>query len=345
MTGAGWEYAAVFSASALLSLLLTPLCLRLAVHRGFLDHPGAHKGHESPVPYLGGLAIVGALSVAVIAAAVVRPPPSKFDELIIVLGIALGLSVVGLVDDLRGLGATVRLAAEIGAGVGIWAIGIGVQFTGSGAANALLTVLWIVGITNAFNLLDNADGLSAGVAGVSAASFFAIAAVDAQYLVAGLAIALAGCALGFLRHNYHPARIYMGDAGSLYLGFLLAYLGLKVRYPLPENIALLVAPVVLTIPILDTSLVTFTRLLHGRSPFRGGRDHISHRLMRLGFPVRWAVGSMYLATASLGVIALVISRVDRTSGDLLAGLVAILALIAGIALGRVPINESPPPTR
>jgi UDP-GlcNAc:undecaprenyl-phosphate/decaprenyl-phosphate GlcNAc-1-phosphate transferase len=341
MTGAGWEYAAVFGVSALLSLLLTPLCLRLAVHRGFLDQPGAHKGHESPVPYLGGLAIVGALSVAVIAAAVIDPPPSKLDELVVVLGIALALSIVGLVDDLRGLGATIRLVAEIGAGLGIWATGVGVGFTGSSFANLVVTCLWIVGITNAFNLLDNADGLSAGIAGISAVSFFAIAAADSQYLVAALAISLAGCALGFLRHNYHPARIYMGDAGSLYLGFLLAYLGLKVRYPLPESISFLVAPVALTVPILDTSLVTITRVLHGRSPFRGGRDHISHRLMRLGFPVRWAVGSMYLASASLGVVALVISRVDPTSGGVLAGLVGVLALIAGIALGSVSVYEQP----
>jgi UDP-GlcNAc:undecaprenyl-phosphate/decaprenyl-phosphate GlcNAc-1-phosphate transferase len=339
MTGSGWEYAAIFAGSGLLSFLLTPLFLRLAVSRGFLDHPGAHKGHESPVPYLGGLAIVTALSLAVVAATLLRPPPSKVDELIIVLAIALGLSVIGLADDLRGLGAAIRLLAEIGAGLGVWALGVGVEFTGSSVTNLIVTVLWVVGITNAFNLLDNADGLSAGVAAISAGAFFVVANADAQVLVAGLALALAGCAIGFLRHNYHPARIYMGDAGSLYLGFLLAYLGLKVRYPLPNNIAFLVPLVVLTVPILDTSLVTISRVLRRQSPFRGGRDHISHRLMRLGFPVRWAVGSMYLAVASCGLIALVISRVDQTSAYLLGGLVGVLAVIAGLALGRVPVYE------
>jgi UDP-GlcNAc:undecaprenyl-phosphate GlcNAc-1-phosphate transferase len=339
VTGSGWEYVAVFTASALLSFVLTPLFLRLALARGFLDHPGAHKGHESPVPYLGGLAIVTALSVAVVVATLLRPPPSKVDELVIVLGIALGLSVIGLADDLRGLGATIRLAAEIGAGLGVWALGVGVEFTGSSVANVIVTVLWVVGITNAFNLLDNADGLSAGVAAISAGAFFVVANADAQVLVAGLSLAVAGCAVGFLRHNYHPARIYMGDAGSLYLGFLLAYLGLKVRYPLPDNVAFLVPLVVLTVPILDTSLVTISRVLRHQSPFRGGRDHISHRLMRLGFPVRWAVGSMYIAVAACGVIALVISRVDRTSAYLLGGLVGALALIAGLALGRVPVYE------
>jgi len=342
MTGSGWEYAAVFVGSALLSFVLTPLFLRLALRRGLLDQPGAHKGHESPVPYLGGLAIVIALSLAVVVATLIRPPPSKVDELVIVLAIALGLSVIGLADDLRGLGAGVRLAAEIAAGVGVWALGIGVEFTGSTVTNVIVTVLWVVGITNAFNLLDNADGLSAGVAAISAGAFFVIADAHSQVLVAGLALALAGCAIGFLRHNYHPARIYMGDAGALYLGFLLAYLGLKVRYPLPDDVAFLVPLVVLTVPILDTSLVTITRLLRHESPFRGGRDHISHRLMRLGFPVRWAVGSMYLAVASCGLIALVISRVDRTSAYLLGGLVAVLALIAGVVLSHVPALEPVP---
>jgi UDP-GlcNAc:undecaprenyl-phosphate GlcNAc-1-phosphate transferase len=345
MTGTGWEYAAIFVGSALLSLMLTPLFLRLALRRGFLDHPGAHKGHESPVPYLGGLAIVTALSVAVLVATLLRPPPSKVDELAIVLGIALALSVVGLADDLRGLGAGIRLLAEVGAGVGVWALGVGVEFTGSSVANVIVTVLWVVGITNAFNLLDNADGLSAGVAAISAGAFFVVANADSQFLVAGLALALSGCALGFLRHNYHPARIYMGDAGALYLGFLLSYLGLKVRYPLPENIAFLIPLVVLTVPILDTSLVTISRMLRHQSPFRGGRDHISHRLMRLGFPVRWAVGSMWIASASCGVIALVISRVDRTSAYLLAGLVAALAIIAGLALGHVSVYEPASPSR
>jgi UDP-GlcNAc:undecaprenyl-phosphate/decaprenyl-phosphate GlcNAc-1-phosphate transferase len=344
MTGAGWEYAAVFSASALLSVLLTPLCLRLALQHGLLDHPGTHKGHASPVPYLGGLAMVAALSFAVTAAAVLRPPPSKLDELISVLAIALGLSIIGLIDDLRGLGAIVRLLAEIGAGVGVWAIGVGVEFTGSEITNAVVTVLWVVGITNAFNLLDNTDGLSAGVAAISAASFFIIADADAQYLVAGLAVALCGCAIGFLRHNYHPARIFMGDAGSLYLGFLLAYLGLKVRYPIPDNRAFLVPLVVLAVPILDTSLVTITRILDGRSPFQGARDHVSHRLMRIGLPVRWAVGATYLASASLGVVALVISRIDVKSAYLLAGLVAALTLVTGLVLSRVPARDSSTPT-
>jgi UDP-GlcNAc:undecaprenyl-phosphate/decaprenyl-phosphate GlcNAc-1-phosphate transferase len=339
MTGAWWECAAVFSGAMLLAFVLTPVALRLAQRRDILDHPGDHKGHDSPVPYLGGLAMVTALSVAVLVFASVRPPESGFGELAAVLGMAIVLSMVGLLDDLRGLGPIVRLVVEAGAGLGVWAVGAGVEFTGSETLNAVITVVWVVGITNAFNFLDNMDGLSAGVAAIAAGSFFVIARVEGQFLVAAFAAALAGCALGFLRHNFHPARIYMGDAGSLYLGFVLAYLGLKLRFDMPEDITVLVPVIVLSVPILDVTLVTVARLRHGRSPFQGGRDHISHRLVRLGLPIRTAVGTIYVAAGSLGVIALVVSRVDHTSAYLLAGLVAVLGILAGFALGRVPVYD------
>ncbi len=342
MTGAWWEYAAAFGGALLLALVFTPLALVVAQRRQILDHPGDHKGHESPVPYLGGLAIVSALSVAVLVVGVVRPPESGFDELAAVLGMALVLSVVGLLDDLRGLGPIVRLVVEAAAGVGVWAVGAGVHFAGSSTLNALVTVVWVVGITNAFNLLDNMDGLSGGVAAIAAGSIFTIAQVEGQFLVAALAATLAGCALGFLRHNFHPARIYMGDAGSLYLGFVLAYLSLKLRFGAPEDVTFLVPLLVLGVPILDTTLVTLARLRHGRSPFQGGRDHVSHRLVRLGLPVRGAVGTIYVTAASLGVIALVVSRVDRTSAYLLAGLVAALGVLAGFALGLVPVYDDAP---
>lgn len=342
MTGSWWEYAAVFGASLALAFVLTPVALAFAERRRILDHPSEHKGHDSPVPYLGGLAIVVALSVAVVVAAIVRPPESGFGELAAVLGMAVALSFVGLLDDLRGLGPLVRVVLEVGFGVGVWAVDAGVSFTGSAPLDLALTVLWVVGITNAFNLLDNMDGLSAGVAAIAAASFFAIAEVNGQFLIAALSVALVGCSLGFLRHNFHPARIYMGDAGSLYLGFVLAYIGLKLRFDAPDDITFLVPILVLGVPILDTTLVTVARLVHGRNPLTGGQDHVSHRLVRLGLPVRGAVGTIYVTAASLGVVALVVSRVDRTSAYLLAGLAGVLGLLAMLGLGRVPVYGPKP---
>ena len=346
MTGSWWEYAAVFAASLALSFCLTPLMVKLALKRDLLDHPSEHKAHTSPVPYLGGLAMVTALSLAVLVAALVRPPDDGASELAAVLGMAVALSIVGLVDDLRqrGLGPFVRLALEIAAAVGVWQVGAGVDLFGSGPADLALTVFWVVGITNAFNLLDNMDGLSAGVAAIAGGSFFVIAAVNGQFLVAALSAALTGCALGFLRHNFAPARIYMGDAGSLYLGFLLAYLGLKLRFDASDDVTFLVPILVLAVPIFDTVLVTASRLLNRRSPLSGGRDHTSHRLVHVGLPVPAAVGTIYVAAVSLGVIALVVSRVDRTSAYVLAGLVLALGVLTLVVLGRVPVYEPTTPS-
>jgi UDP-GlcNAc:undecaprenyl-phosphate/decaprenyl-phosphate GlcNAc-1-phosphate transferase len=339
MTGAPWEYAAVFVASLFLALLLTPLMLRLAVRWRVLDRPGDHKGHALPVPYLGGLAIVSAFSAAVLIAALVRPPSAGLHQLEAILGTALILSVVGLIDDLRGLGASPRIVVEVGAAVGVWIAGARVDLTGSKPVDLVLTVVWVTGITNAFNLLDNMDGLSAGVAAIAAGSFLAMAAVNGQFLVGGLAAALAGCALGFLRHNFHPARIYMGDAGSLYLGFLLAYLALKLRFDLPQDLGVLVPIVALGLPILDTTLVTISRLRHRRSPFQGGRDHISHRLVRIGLSVRAAVGTIYLVAVGLGALGLLMSQVSQALALILAGIVLAMGIVALTLLARISVYD------
>jgi UDP-GlcNAc:undecaprenyl-phosphate GlcNAc-1-phosphate transferase len=331
------NYALIFGGSALLSLVLTPLALRLATRRQLFDHPTATKGHKSPVPYLGGLAIVSAFSVVIAGAALLRPPVARLDELLIVLAVALVLSFVGFLDDLRNLSPLIRLAVEVGAGLAVWWTGIGVELFAAPAVNAAFTVLWVVGITNAFNLLDNMDGLSAGVAAIGAGWFFVIGAVNGQFLVAGLAAALAGCALGFLRHNFHPARIYMGDAGSLFLGFMLAVIGVKLRFDGQTSVTFLVPMLVLGIAILDTALVTVCRLRAGKSPFQGGLDHTSHRLVFIGIPVPVAVALIYGGAFGLGVIGLVVSRVDRVSAYLLSGLILIGGFAVALLLARVPV--------
>jgi UDP-GlcNAc:undecaprenyl-phosphate GlcNAc-1-phosphate transferase len=268
----------------------------------------------------------------------VRPPVSGRNELFVVLALAFALSLVGLVDDLRHLRPWVRVLCEVGAGYALHA-GVGMQLFSSDPVNAAFTIVWVVVITNAFNLLDNMDGLSAGVAAIGAGGFFAIAAANGQFLVAGLAAGAAGCALGFLRHNFHPARIYMGDCGSLFLGFLLAYLGLKLRFDGPVSINVLVPVVVLGVAIFDTTLVTVCRLLRKRSPFRGARDHVSHRLVAVGIPVPAAVAIIYGAAVSLSVIGFVVGRTDRALAYLLAGLIGVLGVFFGVLLARVPVEE------
>ena len=232
-----WGYGVVLVGSLVLSLVLVPVALAVAVRFGVLDHPGPAKGHTKAVPYLGGAAIVVAFAAVVLVGNALDPPPSGLPQLAGFLGLGVLLALVGLVDDLRGgLSPLLRLVLEAGAAVAVWAMGSDAHLAGvPSAVDALVSVVWIVGVTNAFNLLDNMDGLSAGTAIIAALSIFGIALLQQRYLVAALALALAGCATGFLRANFHPAKIYMGDAGSLFLGFVLAVLLLKLRATAPNS--------------------------------------------------------------------------------------------------------------
>lgn len=333
-------YLGAFAGAGAISWLLTPLVLRFALRRGVLDEPGGHKGHDTPVPYLGGAAIVLAFAATVTVAGLLRPPGAKLDQLLVILGLAVAVSLVGLLDDLRGVPSWLRLGWEVLAAVGLWSVGVGTGLFPGDAGDIALTVLWVVGITNAFNLLDNMDGLSAGVATIAAVSIGLIAAVNGQFLVGALGFGLAGCAIGFLRHNFHPARIYMGDAGSLFLGFMLAVLGLKLRFDAPREVTFWVPIVALAIPILDTSLVVVSRLRHGRTPFTPGRDHISHRLVAVGLPVPAAVGLVYAAAAALGWSALIVSRVDLVTSRLFAAMLVAAGLFLGWLLSKVPVYDT-----
>lgn len=332
----------VFLACGVLSWLLVPVAMRVAIRAHVLDHPRDYKVQESPVPYLGGVAIVVSFTSVVLAAALVRPPVSGFGELAVILGAACLLALVGLVDDLRGLGPFIRLGVQITAVVIVLLnTDVSVQlFDGGGLIDSILTVLWIAGITNAFNLLDNMDGLSAGIATIAAAWIGLIAALHGQFLVAALGFAVAGCAVGFLRHNFHPARIYMGDAGSLFLGFLLGVMTIRLRFDAPQQITAFIPLVVLAVPILDTTLVIISRLIHGRNPLAGGRDHLSHRLVFVGLSVRQAVTALYLSAMALGWVGLIVSRMDVVSALLLVGLVLAVLIAAGTLLGRVPVYSN-----
>ncbi len=334
-----WSYVGAFVVSVAMALGLTPLALRIALRRQVLDHPGDYKVQDSPVPYLGGLAIVLAFSGAILLATLISPPPGGVRELAILLGMAMLLSFVGLGDDIRGFPPLPRFIVEIAAATVIWWSGVSITLFDSPFADGLLTVLWIVGITNAFNLLDNMDGLSAGIAAIASATFFVLAIMNGQTAVAGLSIALCGCALGFLRSNFHPARIYMGDAGSLFFGFMLAVIGIKLRFEAPREITFMVPVLVLGVAILDTSLVVTSRLAHRLSPFAGGRDHISHRLVFVGIPVRSAVALIYAAGFALGWLAIVMSRQAFGTGLILMGFVVAIATFAGVMLSLVPVHE------
>lgn len=339
MTRAG-QYFIVFAGSTTMALVLTPLALRIARRYGILDHPGDHKSHEEAVPYLGGAAILVAFLITAAVGGAILALPSSRIELFTVLGSAALLAGVGLVDDLRGLSLRLRVLVEVSAAGAILLAGAGVQVTGQPTIDSVFTVVWVVGITNAFNLLDNMDGLSAGVAGIAAGWFFVLAASNGQFLVATLAAGVAGVSFGFLRHNMHPARIYMGDAGALFLGFLLAYLGIKLQFDGAARVFFFAPILVLGVAVFDTTLVTATRLLHRRNPLLGSRDHVSHRLVFIGLPVPAAVALIYAAAVVCGWLALVMSRVDSATALILTGLVISVAIFAGVLLGAVPVYET-----
>ncbi|MFZ9355757.1 MAG: glycosyltransferase family 4 protein [Ilumatobacteraceae bacterium] len=346
-----WLYALTFVGATTLSLLLVPAVREYAQRKQITDQPGGHKSHSAPVPYLGGVAMVLAFSAAMFVGVVVRRS-SQFDgrevrltignllaqgdglvrELIVVLGLALIFSAMGLIDDLRGLSPWLRFAVGLGIAVTLVAYGIRLQSPLPDAADAVISVVWILGITNAFNLLDNIDGLAAGTAAVAATTFFLIALFNDQDYSALLAIGLAGAMLGFLRSNFHPATIYMGDAGSLFIGFLMAYLGLKMRTTVTEIPQLFAPLVVLGVAVLDTTMVVVSRLRRGVSPFTGGQDHLSHRLRRLGLSVRRSVSTLLLASVALGGLAVALSDAPATVGYWLLAAAVLSGVMATVLL-------------
>ena len=337
-----WAYPLILLASVALSMVLTPLALHIALRHGILDHPGPAKAHAEAVPYLGGAAIALAFAVAVLVATVAHPPGQGLGQLAAIMALALMLAALGLLDDLRGTPIWLRLALEAGAGAALWAMRVSTHLAGfSHPANAVTTIAFVIIVTNAFNLLDNMDGLSAGVAAITLLGIFGVAAYHGEFLVAALAVALAGCAMGFLRHNFHPASIYMGDAGSLFLGFLIATLALKLRDAPYTRVDMAVLVAVLWVALLDTGLVAVTRALRKTSPFKGGQDHTSHRLVHLGFSVRVAVALIYTIASVMAGLGVWLSS-SRPATDTIALAGELGAGMAAVVLLAVFARPEPP---
>lgn len=333
------------AATALLaSLSLTPIVSRLALHYGAVDYPGPRKVHTAPVPLWGGLAMYVATMLAVGLLAGRLDPAAQWQILGIVTA-ATVLVLVGSLDD-RGLlhhqiklFAAMPLAAMILILAGIQA-NIFVARFGGGLpwqfADVGLTILWVVGITAAFSILDHMDGLCAGIAALASACYLALAVWGGQVLVAMLAAAVLGASLGFLKSNFNPARIFMGDGGAMFLGFMMATLGLKLRALEAGSgwAADLVPVFILGVPILDTTLVTISRTRRGLLPFASpGKDHTSHRLSNLGLGHKHAVLALYIVGAISGCLAVVLSRAS-------AGIaIPVVAGAAGVALVGIALLE------
>lgn len=336
-----------FGLAFMLAAVLTPVVRRYALDQGIVDEPsGGRKIHRKPVAYLGGVAIF----VAFLVAALIMVPPSReFGALL--LGCMI-LVIVGVIDDVRGLSAVTKLAWQfvaagvaLAGGIGITAItnpfggvidltwgrtlidvGIG-QFHIMPVAN-ILSLIWMVAMANTINFLDGLDGLASGVSGIAAIVMFVLAvrpAVD-QPVVAMIAILVAGAALGFLPHNFYPARIFMGDSGAYFLGLVLAMLAVY------SGAKLATAALVLGVPLIDMAWAVVRRLAHGQSPLRADRKHLHHLLLDAGLSQRQAVAVLYAIVGLFGTVALMAGSFTKLVAFLV--LVVLMGLVISVLIQR-----------
>jgi UDP-GlcNAc:undecaprenyl-phosphate GlcNAc-1-phosphate transferase len=334
--------ALVLVATAGGAALLTPLLARAAVRLGLVDRPAPHKFHDAATPYLGGLSV--AVPVLFVLLSALLMERSVFAQLATICLGAIGVASVGLVDDWRTIGPWPRLAVQAVAAVGLWTSGIQVNATGITLLDLPLTVLAVLTVTNAVNILDNMDGLAAGVVGIGSAFLFVAAFWQGQHLVSLMAIALAGASVGFLHYNFSPARIFLGDAGTLFMGFLLSATLLKLNlagYPLVTRS--LVPVLLVAVPLFDMVLVVGSRWRAGRPVFRGGIDHSSHRLVALGASPRATALYTYAGATAACATALALLR---THGSAAGWVVLALYVVAGasllLALERVDYRTARP---
>ncbi len=319
-----------------LSLLLTPLVRALARRAGVVARPRTDRWHQKPTALLGGVAI--AATVVLVALTCI---PISQHSLVVILASTF-LFLLGLIDDFRNLKPYQKLIGQVLGATLVIASGLALPWTGSVPLNMAITIFWLVGVTNAINLLDNMDGLAAGIALIAGGFLAFNFAMNGQPTEALMLAVLSAALLGYLVYNSHPASIFMGDCGSMFIGFFLASASLlnvtsgRSRGLLP---VLAVPVLTLCIPIFDTILVTILRKLAGRPASQGGRDHTSHRLVALGLSERKAVWMLYAFAALSGLIAVLVRhQALDISLAVIAGFVVLLTLL-GVHLARVKVYE------
>lgn len=325
-------FALPFALALVLALIVTPPVRAAAQRLSLVSHPKSDRWNRRSVPLLGGVALwASSLGAVTLLGAWSRD----------LLPIALGgtfLFAAGLVDDVVRLRPNTKLSLEIIAGCVMLVLGVHLPWTDWPLLNVTLTLVWLVGITNAFNLLDNMDGLCAGVAAIAAIAF--CASVGADSPVFGYAAAVAGASVGFLRYNFNPASVFLGDSGSLFIGMTFALLTASRDLAGPGGVlSAIAAPVLLLLlPIFDTTFVTVARTLSNRAASQGGRDHTSHRLVALGFSERQASLVLYALAASSGVAACGLSTASAEATAFGFALVAVLGVL-GVRLARVGVYD------
>ncbi len=338
---------------------LTPPIRRVARRLGAIDYPGGRRVNTRPTPRLGGMAIyLGFLAAAIAAMVVTRPidlvrtATETFIRIPIavrtdqaILGIMLGgtfLLLVGIYDDTRGMHPGLKFLAMVAAAAVLIPFGLATQFithplTGGiiplGPWGAGFTILWVVAIVNVINFIDGLDGLAAGIVAIAGVTLLLTAAAKGDVVSVTLAAALVGSALGFLRHNFNPARIFMGDSGSMFLGYVLGGLSVMGLYKSYTAISLIVPILALGVPIADTAFAIVRRWRGGRPIYLPDRGHLHHRLLDRGLTQRQTVVLLYLISALLGLGALALADVNRPAAVVTLGIIAAALLVGAQRMG------------
>ena len=332
-------YLIVFIVAAVLSFLITPPVIRFASRRGIVGPHLDNAKTPRSVPLLGGIAIFVAFSVSTTLAFLLSRGKLLGEYDTHFIGLMLGSLIIlclGIYDDIRGIKAPVKLLFQTLAAVILILCGYNLEiitnpFGGQielGLWGVPITILWIVGLTNAINLIDGLDGLACGVAGIAGLTLF-FCNLDGQPFMPIIVIGLVGSCLGFLRYNFSPARIFLGDTGSLLLGFILAAVSIQSSFKTTAGIALILPLIVLLLPISDTLIAFLRRIMKGQNPLRGDRRHLHHRLLLLGYSQKQVVRMFYLLTINLGIIALVMKYAGR---NLAFGMLFLIGLMLYIFL-------------
>lgn len=335
----------LFLISLIIAAVLTPPVRRLALRIGAVDRPDSRKVHSRVMPRLGGLAIFLAFVISVLL--LMRPLSAASKGL---LAGATVIVAVGILDDLFSLSPLVKLAGQIGAAIVAVLFGIRIEFLTNpfdsyiptGIISVPLTIFWIVGVTNAVNLIDGLDGLAAGVSVLASLTLSLVAASAGRSEVAALALALAGSGVGFLFYNFHPARIFMGDTGSMFLGFTLATLSVAGYLKGAAFLSLVIPVFILAIPILDTLFAIVRRFLNRQPIFKPDKEHLHHKLLSLGLSHRQAVLLIYLLTGIFGATAYFLTRTSTAQTVMVVIGVALVVVVVAAKMGMLAGERQEP---
>ncbi|WP_378951086.1 glycosyltransferase family 4 protein [Pelosinus sp. sgz500959] len=335
-------YIVAFTIALAVAYFVTPQVKDLATKIGALDAPDDRKVHTKPIPRMGGLAIYAGFVLSILASMYISRE---------IMGLLVGgtvILIVGIIDDLKPLPAKVKLLGQIVAAVVLVMFDIRIDWLTNPFGDMLyvdyfaipLTILWVVSLTNTVNLIDGLDGLAAGVSTIAAVTILLVALQQNFWTVAILTAALAGSALGFLQHNFNPAKIFMGDTGSMFLGYMLAAISILGAVKSAATIALIVPIVALGLPILDTAFAIIRRYMSGRPIFKPDKGHLHHRLLEMGLTQKQAVLLMYVISGCLGLSAIALTEVNKSFGILIVVVLLSIACIGARKIGVLKATKS-----